>query len=611
MSLLEIKTFIKGISPFDKLDDIELQKFSNLLDIVYFKENVEISSPNNPFTNLYFIIKGTIQEFDGEEVISLYSKNEFFDPISLIENYSKHSFKTVSETICYCVPRDSFLKIMYSNAEIETYFFKSISEKLNQSISDNQSKELVNFMVSRVKDAYIQKPLILDANISIFEAVSKMKDSKASSVLVQKEGKIGIATDTDFREKVILNRLSFDEPLDQITSYGVKFVNENEFLFNAQLKMTKYRIKRLVVKDNEDQITGILDLITITSFFASHTYAVANELEMANNLDELKKASDNFIRVIRTLYAKGVKVRYISKLLSELNEKLYSKLFNFLAPSNLTQNCVLIIMGSEGRAEQILRTDQDNALIINNNCTIDPRAIEDFAQKFNQKLVDFGIPKCEGNIMISNSYWRKSETDFKRMIFDWIHNKSEENFMNFAIFFDAKAIAGDFEILDRVKAYQNELSESSPAFMSHFAKSALAFETPLSFFTDFVVDKKEHKNELDIKKGGIFAIIQGARSLALEYKINKTNTIDRIKDLNELEIIDREFASELIEAFTFLLNLRLKTRLGKIDKGLTPDNYINPNILNKLERDLLKDSFKIVDKFKKFLTYHYKLGQLS
>lgn len=611
MSLLEIKTFIRGISPFDKLDEVELQKFSNSLDVTYFKENVEISSPNNPFTNLHFIIKGTVQEFDGDEVISLYSKNEFFDPISLIENHSKHTFVTASETICYVAPRDEFLKVMYSNSELETYFFKSISEKLNQSISDNQNKELVNFMVSRVKDAYIQKPLILDSQISIFEAVGKMKEMKASSVLVKNGDKIGIATDTDFREKVILNRLNFDASLNTITSYGVKFVNENEFLFNAQLKMTKHRIKRLVVRNNDDQITGILDLITITSFFASHTYAVANELEMADSIEELKKASDNFIRVIRALYAKGVKVRYISRLLSELNEKLYNKLFNFLAPQNLAQNCVLIIMGSEGRAEQILRTDQDNALIINDNCTLYPNEIEKFAIQFNSKLEEFGIPKCEGNIMISNSYWRKNETEFKRTVFDWIYEKNEENFMNFAIFFDAKAVAGDFEILDRVKQYQNELSASNSAFMSHFAKSALAFETPLSFFTDFVVDKKEHKNELDIKKGGIFAIVQGARSLALEYKIDKTNTIDRIKEINELEIIDREFASELIEAFTFLLNLRLKTRLDKIDKGLKPDNYINPNSLNKLEKDLLKDSFKIVDKFKKFLSYHYKLGQLS
>lgn len=611
MSLLEIKSFVKGISPFDNLDEVDLAKLANSLDVVYFKENVEILSPKMNPENLYFVIKGTVQELNGDEVISLYSQNEIFDPISLIENHSKHSFITVSETICYTLKRDIFLNIMYSNAHIETYFFRTISQKLNQDISDSQNKELVNFMVSRVKDAYIQKPIIIDSQTSIFDTVAKMKGSRASSVLIKKDSLYGIATDTDFREKVILNRLSFDEPVDLITTYNLRYVDENEFLFNAQLKMTKYKIKRLIVRNSQNDILGVLDLITLTSFFASHTYAVANELEMADSLDELKRASDNFIRVIRTLYAKGVKVRYISKLLSELNEKLYNKVFTLLAPQDLVENSVLIVMGSEGRAEQILRTDQDNALIIGEKCSLSEQEIDTFAQNFTQTLCDFGIPRCDGNIMVCNPYWRKTQSDFKKMVFDWIYEKNEENFMNFAIFFDAKAVAGEATILDNVKEYLSQISSTSPAFFSHFAKSALAFETPLGFFAEFVVSKKDHKDELDIKKGGIFAIVQGARSLALEYNIKETNTIERLKDLNDAGIIDREFATELIEAFTYLLNLRLKTRLDKIDRGLTPDNYINPNKLNKLEKDLLKDSFKIVDKFKKFLSYHYKLGQLS
>lgn len=611
MSLLEIKSFIKGISPFDNLDDVDLQKLANSLDVIYFKENVEILSPKIPPQNLYFIIKGTVQELNYEEVISLYSQNEFFDPISLIENGCKNTFKTVSETLCYALPREIFLNIMYSNHHLETYFFRTISQKLNQNISDNQNKELVNFMVSRVKDAYIQKPLIIDSNTSIFETVQKMKGCRASSVLIKKGDLFGIATDTDFREKVILNKLSFDEPIDMITTYNLRYVDENEFLFNAQLKMTKYGIKRLIVRNALQEIVGVLDLITLTSFFASHTYAVANELEMADNLEELKHASENFIRVIRTLYAKGVKVRYIAKLLSELNEKLYNKLFIFLAPPELIQSSVLIVMGSEGRAEQILRTDQDNALIIGDSCPLSNTKIMEFANTFTEKLCEFGIPKCDGNIMVCNPYWTRRETEFKKMAFDWIYEKSEENFMNLAIFYDAKAVAGDAEILTRVKEYLVQISATSPAFASHFAKSVLAFETPLGFFAEFVVSKKDHKDELDIKKGGIFALVQGVRALALEHNIYETNTIERIKDLNDLGILDREFASELIEAFTYLLSLRLKTRLDKIDKGLPPDNYINPNTLGKLERDLLKDSFKIVDKFKKFLTYHYKLNLLS
>jgi len=129
-------------------------------------------------------------------------------------------------------------------------------------------------------------------------------------------------------------------------------------------------------------------------------------------------------------------------------------------------------------------------------------------------------------------------------------------------------------------------------------------------FANFVLDKGGHKDELDIKKGGIFPIVHGVRALSLEKSINKTNTVDRIKDLNDAGVLDKEFAWELIESFTFLLSLRLKSGLEKIDSVQEPDNYLNPDKLNILEKDLLKDSFKIVDKFKKFISYHFDLDRL-
>jgi CBS domain-containing protein len=153
-------------------------------------------------------------------------------------------------------------------------------------------------------------------------------------------------------------------------------------------------------------------------------------------------------------------------------------------------------------------------------------------------------------------------------------------------------------------------SISPNLFFTFFAKPVLNFATPLGIFDNFVVEKKEHKDELDIKKGGIFPIVHGVRALSLEKSINKTNTVDRIKDLNDLGVIDREFAGELIEGFTFLLSLRLKSGLEKIDSVQEPDNYINPSKLNILEKDLLKDSFKIVDKFKKFISHHFDLDRL-
>jgi len=612
MSLIEQKEFLKKIIPFDSLDNYSLEKLTAQFDISYFKKDEIILSNNIKPQYLYFIIKGVVQEKNEDEVISVYSNNEYFDSISLIENKIKHTFIASCETICYTLEREIFLSFIYENENIESYFFQTISNKLNSNISNEQNKEFANFMVSRVKDAYLQAPVIIDANETIYNATINLEQSKASSLLLKDENNnLSIVTNSDLIKKVILKRLSFDDKISSIASKDLKYINDEEFLFNAQLKMNKYNIKRLIVTNKNNDILGVLDLISLTSFFASHTYLVTLELQNASSIEELKSASSNFINVIRTLYTKGVKVRYISKLIAQLNNKLFYRLFELIAPKELIEQSALIIMGSEGRGEQILRTDQDNALILSDNCTVDKKIIEEFTNNFTNLLCDFGYPRCTGNIMLSNPYWRLNFSDFKMKIYKWVYSNEPEDFMNLAIFYDAICVCGDNKLLDDLKDYLHTICSHAPSFHCFFAKPILNFQTPLNLFTSFILNKKEHKNELDIKKGGIFAIVHGVRSLSIQYNINETNTVQRLKELNNKNIINRETTSELIEAFNFLLTLRLKARLDKIDKKSELDNYINPNNLSTLEKDLLRDSFKIVEKFKKFIIYHYKLNLLS
>ncbi|MDY0051924.1 MAG: cyclic nucleotide-binding domain-containing protein, partial [Aliarcobacter sp.] len=126
MSLLEQKAFLTSIHPFENLSTNQLDIFIENMDIVYFKENETIQKEGKNPQFLFFILKGLVQEKQDNEVLSIYSKNEIFDSISLIENYSKNSFITAEETICYSLPRDIFIKILHININLETYFFQSI-----------------------------------------------------------------------------------------------------------------------------------------------------------------------------------------------------------------------------------------------------------------------------------------------------------------------------------------------------------------------------------------------------------------------------------------------------------------------------------------------------
>ena len=611
MSILEQESFISSIHPFENLTQNELETFVENIDVVYFKENEIVQKQDSEPTHLYFILKGLIQEKKENEVLSLYSKNEIFDSISLIENFSKNSFITAEETICYTLPREIFMKTLHENDKLKKYFFQSISEKLNNNINSENNKEMANIMIAKIKDAKIHKAVIIDTEKTIFEAASIIKKEKIPTILLRDEaGEMYIVTDSDFRQKVILNRMDFDDKVVKIASKGLIYVDEDDFLFNAQLIMAKHGLKRVIVQNDKKEIVGILDQISLSSFFATNTFSVSNQIVKAETVEELKEASLSFIKIIKSLNAKGVKIEFISKLVNQLNKKLLDKLYIILAPEELQGKSCLVVMGSEGRGEQILKTDQDNAIIIDDDCIISDEKLKEFTNKFTETLVDFGFPRCEGNIMVSNPYWCRKESSFKDLIYEWITQPSPDNFMNLAIFYDAVCVSGNRELVLRLKEYIFKIASNSQQFNAHFAKIITSFNVPLGFFGGFVLDSKDnkHKNELNIKKGGIFIIVQGVRSLSLEYKLYNTSTAKRIKKLNELGVIENELATEITMAFNFLTNINLKSNLEKLDKNEKVDNYINPSNLNTMEKDLLKESFKIVNKFKKKLEFHFKLN---
>ena len=607
----EQKKFISNIHPFNNLNTFELDDLVEDLDIVYFKANSIVQAQDSNPEFLYFVLKGLIQEINDDEVLSVYSKGEIFDSVSLIKNHSKNSFVAIEESICYALKKERFMQILSSNQQLENYFFQSISDKLNNNILNEKNKDMANIMIAKVKDAKVHKAVIVDTNKTIFEAAKIIKQEKIPTLLLKDEdGEMYIVTDSDFRQKVILNRMDYDDLVVKIASKGLIYINEDDFLFNAQLQMAKHGLKRVVVKNDYDEIVGILDQISLSSFFATNTFAVSNQIINAETLEELKEASHSFIKIIKSLNAKGVKIEFISKLINQLNKKLLDKLYKILAPKELIGKSCLVVMGSEGRAEQILRTDQDNALIISDDCKISKEKLREFTHLFTETLVDFGFPRCEGNIMVSNPYWCRKQSDFKELIYEWVNSPSGDNFMNIAIFYDALCVSGDIEIIKELKNYLFKISSNSQSFYTNFARVINSFDVPLGFFDGFVFNSKDekHKDEIDIKRGGIFIIVQGIRSLSIQNRVLNTNTIKRINSLKELKVLDDESAKELIMAFNILNSLKLKASLEKLDKKEKIDNFVNPNRLTIMEKDLLKESFKIVNKLKKKLENHFNLN---
>ena len=624
------KTFLAHLHPFSQLPEPELERLARALTVGHYQAGEVVLKAGEPPACLYLVMDGAVWEVENDQtlpprlaegaldaikrgnnaalvcVVAPYTSEDVFDVPALLEGISQRTFIASEPTRCYRLPRELFLQAVQTQPALASAYPQKISQRMAALRGAEQARDVAAFTVAKIQDAYIHPPVFVAADASIHQAALAMKEHKTNSVLVRCDDEIGIVTATDLREAAIVQRQSVDAPVGPLATYELIGMGPDEFLFNALLRMTHHNINRLVIRDGPT-IHGILEQIDLLSYLSNHSHLIALQIERAVSTEDLKWASRDLVNVIGDLHHQGVKIRYIMQLVSELNRKMLRKLFDLLTPPDLLANACLLVLGSEGREEQVLKTDQDNALILRDGFShLD---LERLTREFTECLLEFGYPRCPGNIMVSNPYWTKSVTAFKNELFQWVVHPTPESFLQFAIFCDAAAVAGDDNLLRHVKDHMHRLLGDHRAFYSQFAKATVAFETPLGFFTNFVLEK--NRNELDLKKGGIFPIVHGVRSLALEYRLPQSNTIDRILALSQRNLFQPSFGLELIEAFTYLSTLRTEAGLEKALQGLPQDNYLNPKSLNKLKRELLRDSFKVVNEFKKFITYHFKLGMIS
>jgi CBS domain-containing protein len=604
VSIHDQRKLIESIHPFELLSPITLDNLMKKIDIAYYPKDTLLISKNLPSVAFYIIIKGSVKEIIDGEIHTVFTREDSFDADALIYEKSNGDFIVEEDLICYEIKKDDFIDLM-QDKRVQGYFLQDFVTRHQHLKNYATQSELTPFLISRVNDIFLHNACMVDETVSIQDALKKQKELKSSVIIVKNVDEYGIITDKDLRERVLLASIDVKDKAYKIATYGLVCIDKNDFLFNALLLMTQKEIKRVVVKDKET-IIGVLEQLDLLSYFANHSHLIAVQIDKAQKLDDLKALGDDLKNLIILLRAKGVKVRYITKLLSSLNEKIYKKLFDMCVEDDLKKDCALIVMGSEGREEQTIKSDQDNALIIRDG--VDVNLFTKPMMKLNAYLLELGFPKCGGDVMVSNAFWRRNMTSYKSLIDEWTYEMSEESVKNLSIFLDSKCVAGDISLLNELREYLHNNFYSRDDVLAHVAKAILHFDTPLSLFSGFVIEK-EHDNRLNLKKGGIFALVHGIRTLSLKHGIDATNTIERIKELNNIGVIDKTFATELIESFDTLSSIRLQAMLEA--KNIEESNYINPKKLEKIQRDLLKDSFKIINKFKKFMVFHFHLNMVS
>ena len=457
-------------------------------------------------------------------------------------------------------------------------------------------------MRARIFELFLHPAAFIEAGDTIEAAGHMMREIGSNALFVRDGERIGIITGMNLSKAVVLRRQSIQTPVRELAHFDVVTLRPDDFVSSALVLMTKLNKRRVAVHDGE-RFVGVLEDIDVLGFLAGSAQVVAGRIERASTQDDLATAARETTAQVRALRRQGVGVELIGEIVSDLNQRLFSRLFEMLAPAEFRTSGCLIVMGSEGRGEQTVRTDQDNGLILSE--PVDKPTLDAFRADFSGALASFGFPPCPGNVMVSNPAWSKPLSDYLADFRNWIALPDNTSHLNVAIFYDARAVAGDAQLLTKAKTTLIEMVRGEQAFLAHFARAIDTFATPIGLFKNLITSAG-NGDALDLKKGGIFPIVHGVRSLALEHGLMETATDKRIMRLRDIGILHADFARELSQAFQFMLMLRLDGQLAA--SAGTSGTLVRPSSLSSMERDLLRDAFQVVKQFREFIRRHFNLG---
>jgi CBS domain-containing protein len=472
--------------------------------------------------------------------------------------------------------------------------------------ADDAPREMLSLLTTRVRDAALRQPLRMDAASDIPTVCRALAATGHTGTLVRDGARLGIFTTTDLRDAMA--REVLPATVGEMAHFDLFEIAADADLFEAMWLMLRHRVHRLLVRERDGSVLGVLGQAELVASVASHSHVVAVQIDQAGSIDELAAAARRVDGLVALLADGGIRIERIARVVTALNRRLIARAWALLAPPVLVEGSCLLVMGSEGRGEQIRKTDQDNALLLRDGLALPPADIAAAAQALADALARMGWPPCPGRIMLTNTLWRASVAEFRHTLRGWVHGPEADGPMQLAIFFDAAVVAGDASLLHDLQQHLARVVSGSDAFLARFAAAADQFEAPARWWQRLTGSGDEQP--LDLKKLGTFPIVHGVRALCLAQRLQAADTVQRLQALVAQGALDAELGRDLAEALHYLMGLKLRRQLAQHAAGAPQDNLVRPSDLSTMERDQLKDAMAITRRLREHLRQRFKLDAL-
>jgi CBS domain-containing protein len=593
-------------SPFDCLDPDEQRLVRDAVDIAYFREGETMLEPAAQPTHLFVVIKGHVSQLDAGEIVATYGPRDCFDGRALVAGRASSRFVATEEVLAYELAKAAVNELISRNTTFGALLFSDLSHKLGALAQRHTEREMHSLAMSPVAEAFLRTAHVVDGGTDVVGVAKLMQTQHTSSVLVRDGARLGIFTNTGLQRAVLDGRPLATLAVRELATFHLVSIAPQAPLFDALALMIQHQVHRLVVADGE-RIVGLLEQLDLLSFLSNHSYLITVQIVRARDLAELRTQAEKITQFVALLYRGGTRVFQIGALVQALNAKLFERTWQLVASPALLADSCLFVMGSEGRGEQLLKTDQDNGLILRDGSTTTEAEVADACMRFSAALRDFGYPDCPGDIMVSNSFWRRGASDFAATVRNWLLRPDPQGLMALAIFIDAHAVAGDASLLAGVRGEVDRLVVADDALLGRFAAAMDSFPAEAGGWWNRLLAGEHAKQTLDLKKAGIFPIVHGVRSLALREHVRATGTSQRLDALVAAGRLSAPLAKDLADALQFLMGLKLKAGLAERDAAGAVSGGVRVEQLSSLERDLMKDALAVVKRFKALVRNQFHL----
>ncbi len=597
--------FCFAVAPFDELDSTEQALVRETARHVRLARGDTLLTPGAIAQQLWLLVSGHVQLEEDTQLLVL-GTGETIGWRALLTERGNATATALDAVQAWQLPRATVLALLAGNARFSARVFTGLSRQLSDEEDINHNRELLSLMLVRVRDIPLHSPFYVDGGLDLVSVCRLMSEHGRTSALVRDilgdVPRLGFFTTTDLRDAMLR-----PQPLAvrEVAHFALITLPPEAELFDALLTMLRHRVHRILVKQG-DEILGVLSQLDLMGFVSNHSHLITLQVDQAHDAGQLKLAAQQVDDSITLLVRGGVRIDIISRLASRLNEQIFARLWSLVAPPELLQNSCLLVMGSEGRGEQILKTDQDNALLLRDGYHCE--GLTEIVERFSMALLSFGYPPCPGNIMLTNPLWRQPLSDFKETIGHWLFDGDPDGTMNLAIFLDAHPVSGDATLLGRARMHALNLAAGSDIFIARLADAINQFKEPDNgWWARLTKLRNGAAQAFDLKKLGTFPIVHGVRALALEHRLDALSTVERLRTLASQHYFSPELARDLEETLHFMMTLKLRNNLRQMALGQPLNNLVELAGLSTLDRDLLRDSLAIIRRFRLHLQLHFHL----